>query len=359
MAYQATMKRTCTFLLIAILLISLKQGYESYMSAMYVTERFTGALSDVADEVIAIPLEPAAGKAITKARFIRETRGNLFLVSDSVLYRYSRSGEFICRVSDPERVQVAGYVVDEVKRELIVLGNTNDIYYYSFDGKLKGHMRFAQEQEGRRILSLAMHNNHVLTLEESLYFDPDTQSTYIRKELVAYDTSFRKLDSRNLLIADLGRSRAIESSLQPRICVDPDTGSIYVHCPSVEPDYLLQDTTYIRLNWNRLIAKAHEQRGIPLVPVCKAGRFWFSSLRNEAAEALNYHFCLDSHLRQYVLREKGWEDSFFGTGEVTAMEPMDVYNMAYSFLLTGQAAKKAFPHVNSKNAVLCLLKMKA
>lgn len=125
------MKRIFIILLFGMILLYAREGYQTYLSAYHIKERITGILSDMAKEVTAIPLQPANGKAIEKVRDIKEEGNNLFLISDDMLYRYNKNGRFLCRITDREEMKVAGYLIDPLKSELIVLGNANDIYYYN------------------------------------------------------------------------------------------------------------------------------------------------------------------------------------------------------------------------------------
>lgn len=91
--------------------------------------------NNIGQEDIEKPLT-ADGFHIRDAHDMHEEGNNLFVVSQKTLYRFNREGDFICQITQPEEIQVAGYLVDAVKEQLIVLGNVNDIYYYTFDGKL-------------------------------------------------------------------------------------------------------------------------------------------------------------------------------------------------------------------------------
>ena len=78
----------------------------------------------------------AEGFPIQDAHDMHEEGENLFVVSQKTLYRFNREGDFICQITQSDEIEVAGYLVDAVKEQLIVLGNVNDIYYYTFDGQL-------------------------------------------------------------------------------------------------------------------------------------------------------------------------------------------------------------------------------
>ena len=83
------MKRTFTylFLLLLVLLVCGKQAYNLLISNESIRNNPTGALSDIADEVIAIPLQDSGTHSIKEAKYIRQEGDNLFLISTETLYR--------------------------------------------------------------------------------------------------------------------------------------------------------------------------------------------------------------------------------------------------------------------------------
>ena len=134
------MKKGFLILLFFVLAISGWHGYERWQKEQQTAEHLTGSLSDIAEEVVAIPLQQPAGAApITTARDIRKDGNDLFLISRNTLYHFDRQGKFISQVTRPEDIQVAGYVIDALRRQLIVLGNENDIHYYTYEGKEKSY----------------------------------------------------------------------------------------------------------------------------------------------------------------------------------------------------------------------------
>mgnify|MGYP006978824104 CR=1 FL=1 len=64
------MKRTFTYLLLLVLLVCGKQAYNLLISNESIRSNPTGALSDIADEVIAIPLQDSGTHSIREAKYI-------------------------------------------------------------------------------------------------------------------------------------------------------------------------------------------------------------------------------------------------------------------------------------------------
>ena len=54
-----------------------------------------GSLSDVAEEVIAIPLKTNGHCSLNKIKMIKRDREDIFLVSDRQLYHFNSSGQFL------------------------------------------------------------------------------------------------------------------------------------------------------------------------------------------------------------------------------------------------------------------------
>ena len=214
------MKRTFTYLLLLVLLVCGKQAYNLLISNESIRSNPTGALSDIADEVIAIPLQDSGTHSIKEAKYIRQEGDNLFLISNETLYRFNRKGEFICRITHPDDIRVAGYVVNPANQQLIVLGNTDDIFYYSFNGDLLTRKKLKCDlPENRHMLSISMHNNRIFTTEECVHGDTAGKTATIEKQIVEYDSSFHKLQSHTIRPVDLERSACPIGCLAPEVCV--------------------------------------------------------------------------------------------------------------------------------------------
>ncbi len=352
------MKRTFTLLLIIVVVLYAKEACRIYQSAMYVTEQLTGSLSDITEELTAIPLQPADGYRIDKARSIRQEGANLFLISKGVLYRFQHNGDFICRITNPEDINVAGYMVDSVKKELIVLGNQEDVFYYDFEGQLIERKKLNSELPNRQILAMSLHSNRIWSIEENSYQDPDTQEIYIEKEVVTYDTSFHKIETRKLVALDLGRPQFMLGLFEPRLCLDPSSGNPLVHYASPYSEQLPMDTLYLKNSWEKQTATIWNSGKVPVTPVNPMGRFWISSYQNMQDDKKNYTFCFDTQTYQYKNIEGGLRDDFYNTGDVV-LEAMDMYNNSYCYVKSGKDIKKAFPgRKEEENAVVFIVKLK-
>ena len=224
------MKRTFTYLLLLVLLVCGKQAYNLLISNESIRSNPTGALSDIADEVIAIPLQDSGTHSIKEAKYIRQEGDNLFLISNETLYRFNRKGEFICRITHPDDIRVAGYVVNPANQQLIVLGNTDDIFYYSFNGDLLTRKKLKCDlPENRHMLSISMHNNRIFTTEECVHGDTAGQTATIEKQIVEYDSSFHKLQSHTIRPVDLERSAC------PIGCLAPEAERFMPTPPPINP----------------------------------------------------------------------------------------------------------------------------
>lgn len=353
------MKRAFVILFFGLIVLYAHEGYNTWFSANHIKERITGILSDIAREVTAIPLQSANGKPMDKVRDIKKDRNELFLISEDVLYHYNKEGRFICQVTDPGSIKVAGYLVNPAKNELIVLGNADDIFYYTYDGDLIEKKKLVNNLPERRILSMSLHNNQILSMEENCYVNPDTQEIFVEKELVTYDTSFQKIESHKLAFADLGRTQYLLALAQPQLCIDPDTGQLLVYNSPKEHEYLLQDTLRLSSSLNQNKRIIDEEESIPVVPVRPLGRFWFSSASGFEDEEMNFTFCYDRQTHEHKKLKEGFADDFYQTGTISNLQAMDLYSQTFCFAQSGEGTKKAFPdNYHSGNAVVFIVKMK-
>lgn len=355
------MKRTCLALLILFVLLCVQQGYDVFSKETPLEKQFSGYLSDISEEVIAIPLKTGAGESIEKARNIRQEGKNFFLISQKTIYRFNRKGEFICRITDPEDIQVAGYVVNPVRQELIVLGNTDDIYYYSYDGKLLDKKKLKCDLPDRKIFSASLYKDHIWSIEEKANpTDTTPETSCLEREVVKYDTSFRKIETRKLAFADLGRADYIPSCFAPQLSVKKDTGELYAYEPSTQPDELVRDTLYLRAKQEEENPKRIDENAVCLFPLRFGRRMWIATYTNQACNKDNYTFCYDTLKNRYWQVEGGLKDNFYQTGTVSGLEAMDLFAETYCFCKSGKEIQKAFPkEARNGNSVLFIVKLKS
>ena len=93
------MKKTCLLLLLLVGIIYINEGYRIISDDMPVKSTTKGSLSDIADEVIAIPLETKSDCRLKYATQIKRDRNELFLVSNGQLYHFDCSGKFVNRIT--------------------------------------------------------------------------------------------------------------------------------------------------------------------------------------------------------------------------------------------------------------------
>ena len=94
--------------------------------------------------------------------------------------------------------------MNPANQQLIVLGNTDDIFYYSFNGDLLTRKKLKCDlPENRHMLSISMHNNRIFTTEECVHGDTAGKTATIEKQIVEYDSSFHKLQSHTIRPVDL------------------------------------------------------------------------------------------------------------------------------------------------------------
>jgi len=345
------MKRTFYFLLFAMTLVGGTFFYEAFLSNNFSTYSIKGALSEIADEVVAVPLKHTQEYKIKNARHVRQVGSNLFLVSNDALYRFSIDGEFLGRLTDPDVIKVGGYIIDSSYRQLIVLGNQDDIHYYSFDGELLGTKKLKSDLPHQRIQTASMYGENIWMAEERLTLDTDTQMVTSEYVAVKYDRSFNQIESRSIRSAELGREQELPFSFHPELAVHPDTGRLYVYSPSFNPEALLRDTLYLYGNKNRIAATSD---AVLSYPIRMGSRFWISN--NEPQESI---FCYDTKRGHCWQLANGLEDNFYNTGEITTLRSMDIYNNNYYYFKSGDEVKEAFPEATSDSLILFIVKVKA
>ncbi|MDR0749827.1 MAG: 6-bladed beta-propeller [Tannerellaceae bacterium] len=323
------MKRA--FLVLTLLMIALygRLGYELFTDDLLPGSSLRGSLSDIAETVTAIPLQPVAGEPVDEINCLRREKDNLFLVSNRTLYRFHASGTFICRITNPGVIQVAGYVIDAAAQRLIVLGNEDDIHYYSFTGELLDRKKITGN-EFHRIHSILMHDNYIWTAEENVRFDPSTGQYLVEKQAVKYDSSFQKAEAYELSPASLSGNPSCSFFLQLELAIAADSGNVYACSPPFTPGYLLQDSLLLRSR--RFTAGAAK---VSVYPLRFGSRYWLSCYHNPADPAHDYTFCFDSDSGKSWQVAGGFNDDFYHTGRVSRLQALDAFSNSYYYSKPG------------------------
>ena len=315
----------------------------------------SGSLADIAKEVIAIPLQDSGKRQITEAASVRLEGDNLFLISEETLYRFTRKGEFVCAITRPEEMRVAGYVIDPVQRQLIVFGNVNDIFYYTFDGELLRCKKLTSDFGNKRQLYAAVyHKGHVLTVEAAA---AKQEMQLYQRELVEYDTTFQLIGARAIQPMSLMRTDEPIGYLPPIVAIDSSSERPYAYAPSLQPQHLLRDTLFIWQKRQQLAVLEQGEADCPLLPIQMGRRFWIASYRSSSDGEQGYTFCYDTLKGHYWQTEDGLEDEFYHTGKVGLLEAMDPYGDCYCFSCLAQQMEQ--PLSTANDLVLFLVTMKA
>ncbi|MDL2222212.1 6-bladed beta-propeller, partial [Parabacteroides sp. OttesenSCG-928-N08] len=295
---------------------------------------------------------------IEKAREIRKEGNELFLISNDILYRFRQSGEFVCRITDPEEISVAGYVVNPANRELIVLGNRDDIFYYTFDGQLKQKKKLKSDFSNYQVKSLSMVGELIYTIEERATLVADTQEVIIEQQLVAYDSHFREVESRRLQAVDVGRNRVMPNRQHPHLYQNKQSGLVTAYAPSTDHDQLLRDTLYVYGSYRQQEADAARGMSSLLCPFVTGSRFWLSWHYSEGEDAADYVYYYDTHYHSYHVAQGGLRDDYYKTGMVSHLAPMDLEGRLFSYCKSGEEVRSAFPDHHSGNAVVFIVQLK-
>jgi hypothetical protein len=351
------MKRLFLCLMYMLAILYGKQAYMLWSDDVPFDSSSSGSLSDIAEEVVAVPLQSTGGPQIKKATNIRQEDKDLFLISHQTLYRFDRSGNFICRITDPAVIDVAEYMIDTLRSQLIVLGNVDEVHYYSFDGKLIAKKQLKTDSSDYRVQAIAMHQGFIWAAEESVRTDSATRQMYIEKQLVKYDSSFQQIETHKLVAADLPNRTMNSFFMNLALGVVEDTGMLYASSSPVIPTHLLRDS---------LLLKHHQMTGglfgevgaVPVFPLHFGSRFWLSSYA-DTDPSQSYVFCFDKNTNKSWLLKDGFCDNFYHTGFISDLHSMDIYNRSYCFTQSGEAVKQSFPlRTPADNPIVFIVKLK-
>ena len=93
------MRKTFNLLFICLIALYGWIGYQVIHTTDLPQCQPEGSLSDVAEEVIAIPLKTNGHCSLNKIKMIKRDREDIFLVSDRQLYHFNSSGQFLGQIT--------------------------------------------------------------------------------------------------------------------------------------------------------------------------------------------------------------------------------------------------------------------
>lgn len=230
------MRKTFNLLFVCLIALYGRIGYQIIHNTDLPQCQPEGSLSDVAEEVIAIPLETNKHCSLKKIRMIKRDREDLFLVSDRQLYHFNSSGKFLGQITTRrsetgQPVELADYAVDPVHDRLIVIGTGHEVYYYDYDGKLLFQSILPQDASWKTFGHIAYYDNHLWATID-LINSENEQAPTVEQWLYKFDLGFKEAGKRKLDVADLGRME-INHKTGPEIAVKD--GHVYVQSPSLQP----------------------------------------------------------------------------------------------------------------------------
>ena len=348
------MKQSFFLLLLIFAALYAQVAYKVWTKDAHPASSPKGYLSEIAQSVTAIPLRPAGTCEVEKVRSIRREGNHLFLIRRDILYRFDTSGRFVCQITHPDVIRVAEYVIDPLRERLIVLGNEDDIHYYTFGGEAAGQKKAADPVTGR-IRAIALYQDCIWTIEERIVSGAHEPERFIEQQMVQYDVSFREIRSHRLTSPGLSHKPLLPLFGAMDIAADESSGILYAHAAPQQPDHLLRDSLLLkyRLMSSGIFSDADERRALPL----RLGpRFWIASSYDPADASRAYTFCFDRQTNHSWQVEGGFEDDFYRTGPVAEWQAMHLSGRYYTFCKSGEAVK----HISSSGSpVVFIVELKA
>ena len=348
-----------TFNLLFICLIAL-YGWIGYQ-VIHTTElpqcQPEGSLSDVAEEVIAIPLKTNGHCSLNKIKMIKRDREDIFLVSDRQLYHFNSSGQFLGQITahlpgTRQPVELVDYAVDPVHDRLVVIGTGHEVYYYDYDGQLLFQSILPQDASWKTFGHMAYYNNHLWTTID-LVNSENKQAPSIEQWLYKFDLYFNEVGKRKLDVADLGR---MDINYKTGTEIAVKDGHVYVQAPSLQPAHILNDTLYL-INSNQLTITEDYAK---ILPLQIGTRFLISTHYDPTLPERSYTFCYDQRRTKAYHVQGGLDDNFYKTGKILELQSIDLQSNTYCYYKSGKELAYSFPDLTNKdNPVLFIVKMKA
>ena len=351
------MRKSFNFLLICLIVLYGRIGYQIIHHTDLPQCHSEGSLSDIAEEVIAIPLETNEYCSLKNIKMIKRDREDIFLVCNRQLYHFNSSGKFLGQITTHrpragQPVELADYAVDPVHDRLIVIGTGHEVYYYDYDGQLLYQSILPKDASWKTFGHMAYHDNHLWAAIDLINAE-NKETPTVEQWLYKFDLDFKEVGKRKLATADLGR---IDINHKTGLEIAVNNGHIYVQAPSLQPAHILNDTLYL-ISRNQL---AITEDYAKILPLQIGTRFLVSTHYNPTLPERSYTFCYDQQKTKAYHVQGGLEDNFYKTGKIPELQTIDLQSNTYCYHKSGKELAYSFPDRSDKdNPVLFIVKMKA
>lgn len=328
-------------------------------SVVSVEETAEASLSEIAEHVVAIPLETNERCRMGPVDAVKRAGSEFFMLSNRMLYRFDRTGRFLSRIAsdrDGRCSAIRDFAVDPQRRQVVAIDTCGHALFFTYDGTLVRRKALA-EKPWQSLLRIAYHDGHFWATAEQCATSASGGERKIEKWLYRLDVSFDVVNGTPLYDVDLKRFH-LSSHFDPELCVSPH--GLYAYTASYEPEKLLADTLAL-IDGNRLekILHASTDHPVPMLPFRIGQRFLMASNGKNGDES-RYFYCYDQ-LEQRVFRLKnGFMDDFYQTGHLPDLQALDVYGSEFCYCRSGQAVSRLCPErAATDNPVLFVVRLKA
>jgi hypothetical protein len=305
-------------------------------------------LSDIAVEVVAVPLESNEYCRLGELRQVKCDGQDVFIRSGNGIYHFDRTGKFKNRFAVEAGRHICDYVPDPLRKQVMILDSVQYLSCHAYDGQALFLMDPGRPALWQTILHIACYGDSLWIAAERLTADSRFEKRFFRMD-------FDGRIPEDYGLAEAGQGRfSLSGHLSPELAVAGD-GRLYVYSPSSLKETILQDT--LHLLSGEALPPAVPTGALCVMPVRVDSRFLFASRQKNESEKENYMFLYDRK-KNKTYSVQGFVDDFYRTGPIKDLQALDVHSHAYCYYRSGKDVAASFPERSeSDNPVLFLLRL--
>ena len=129
-------------------------------SVVSVEETAEASLSEIAEHVVAIPLETNERCRMGPVDAVKRAGSEFFMLSNRMLYRFDRTGRFLSRIAsdrDGRCSAIRDFAVDPQCRQVVAIDTCGHALFFTYDGTLVRRKALA-EKPWQSLLKIAYHD---------------------------------------------------------------------------------------------------------------------------------------------------------------------------------------------------------
>ncbi|TGV03408.1 6-bladed beta-propeller [Flavivirga rizhaonensis] len=313
-------------------------------------------LSEIADEIIAIPLETNDDCLISFISRVIMTKDYYFVLS-SDLYQFNKKGKFIRQIGErgrgPNEYSRINSIAVDGEEQTIFMATGQKLLAYNFDGKIKQGIKFKKFVE-----FMSFTDEELLIISTEMGIEQENNKF---KNVTKLHKVSRRLNVKDsILVKSIDLKKQSGTFYSGAQYISNFGKQLYLYYPVLMKESIIRDTLYKiddekLLPFLKLNFKRKKDKHLLFKNIYRSKNFLFSEYNYNRQQ---YFFCYDFKSNKQMNMKSGFEDDILKTG-VAKLIPLDKKSGLMLFIKEAHQVSEIIEGVDENdNPILMLAQLK-